>query len=155
MKNAVLFLTLIMFVFTSVAQDKAKQPQAKTQKGKLTVEQRAQRSVDQLDKAVTLSADQKTKIYALALERENKIEAMKGKYKGKTSEEDKAAAKAEYKKAHKEYRLAVKDILTAEQKEKLKEQVKQKAKEKNKGKNQGGNTTKEPTEELEELIPVE
>lgn len=130
-------------------------------KTKLTAEQRAQKSVDNLDKTVTLSEDQKPKIYDLALTRVKKVDAIREANKGKKTPEEKEAMKKEIKAAHKEYRDAVKPILTQEQKDKLKAKAKEKkaAKGEKKGpkmKNKVEETTKDVSDsELEEVIPIE
>lgn len=159
MKKLFLFFTVVLFVSSAIAQVNAKKvdglkPVARP-KGKPTIEQRAQRSVDNLDKAVTLTADQKTKILALATEHEKKLEAIKGKYIGKESDADKEAAKSELKTAHKEYRTAVKGILTSDQKAILKEKAKEKAKAKEEAKTEKENTKVNNDTEIEELILVE
>lgn len=149
MKKMILLLAVIFAVNSAVAQNEAKKGKGK---GKLTVEQRAQRSVDNLDKSVTLTAEQKPKVYDLSLTRAKKVDEIKAKYKGQP--EKKEEVKAEMKAVHKEYRTAVKGILTPEQIAILKA--------KNKAKKEGKKSGKKPADvkndqepEVEELIPVE
>ena len=149
MKKLILLFAVLLAANSTFAQDEAKKGKGK---GKLPVEQRAQRSVDKLDKAVTLTAEQKTKVYDLSLTRATKHDEIKAKYKGQP--EKKEEAKAEFKANHKEYRTSVKAILTPEQIATLK--AKHKAK---KGaKKTGAKPTKiqnEQEPEVEEMIPVE
>ena len=84
-----------------------------------TPEQRAQQSVDRLDKVVMLTAEQKTQVYNLALTRAKNVDAIREKYKGQP--EQKEQAKSEMQAAHKEYRQAAKKLLTPDQMNKLKE----------------------------------
>lgn len=97
---------------------KAKANPAKANTKMKTPEERAQKSVDHLNKTVTLTDDQKTKVYDLALNRAKSVDAIKEKYKGQ--EGSKEAAKGEIIAVKKEYRKSVKAILTPEQIEKLK-----------------------------------
>lgn len=83
-----------------------------------TPEERAQKSVDHLNKAVGLSEEQKTKIYDLALNRAKSVDAIKEKYRGQQG--SKETAKNEIIAVKKEYRQGVKAVLTPEQLEKLK-----------------------------------
>lgn len=90
-------------------------------KGKQTMktpEERAQKSVDHLNKAVGLTDDQKPKIYDLALTRAKKVDEVRAKYKGQQG--SKETAKNEIIAIKKEYRQGVKTVLTPEQMEKLK-----------------------------------
>lgn len=89
------------------------------QKQKLPPEQRAQKSVDELDKIVGLSSDQKNKVYNLALERAKAVDAVFEKYKGQPDKKE--LAKQEVHEIRKKYRQGVKNILTPEQIEKLKQ----------------------------------
>lgn len=82
-------------------------------------EQRAQRSVEELDKIVGLIAEQKNKVYNLALERAKSVDAVLAKYKGQPDKKEQA--KAEIHSIKKNYRQSVKNILTPEQIEKLKQ----------------------------------
>ncbi len=149
MKKMILLLAVIFTVNSVVAQDEAKKGKGK---GKPTLEQRAQRSVDNLDKSVTLTAEQKPKIYDLALTRAKKVDEIKAKYKGQP--EKKEEAKTEMKAAHKEYRTAVKTILTPEQIATLKAKSKAKKENKKAGK-KPADTKNDQEPEVEELIPVE
>lgn len=158
MKKLLVLLALVFAVGTISAQDaKGKKPA----KGKPTPEQRAQKSVDNLDKAVILSAEQKTQVYDLALTRAKKVDAIREANKGKKTPEEREAMKKEIKAAHKEYRTAVKAILTQEQKDKLKAKAKEKraangGKKGPKMKNKVEETKNDVSEEeLEEIIPVE
>lgn len=155
MKNVILVMLVLFSAAAGFAQAK------KGTKGgpKFTPEQRAQKSVDNLDKTVSLSADQKTQVYNLALSRAQKVDGIREKYKGQPDQKE--TAKAEMKAAHKEYRQAVKPLLTQEQLDKLK--AKHKANKGGKGPKggKGGKGVKNKPDEtisetdLEELIPSE
>lgn len=80
---------------------------------KLTPEQRAQKSVDQIHSIVVLTDDQKTKVYDLALTRVKNIDAIKVKYKGQ--EDKKEVEKTEIKAIRKTFHQSVKGLLTPEQ----------------------------------------
>ncbi len=96
------------------------QPSVKQEKRKIPpAEQRAQKSVDELDKIVGLTSDQKTKVYELALNRAKSVDAIIEKYKGQPDKKEQA--KMEIHQIHKNYRQQVKTILTPEQIEKLKQ----------------------------------
>ncbi|MBK6835867.1 MAG: hypothetical protein IPG89_17010 [Bacteroidetes bacterium] len=159
MKKLLVVFALVFAGSTINAQEPvaAKKPV----KMKATAEQRAQKSVDNLDKTVTLTEDQKPKIYDLALTRAKKVDAIREANKGKKTPEEKEAMKKEIKAAHKEYRDGVKPILTQEQKDKLKAQAK--AKKAAKGNKKPNKMTKKAEEtkndvseeELDEVISVE
>ncbi len=133
-----LFLIFIMIgaiAFASQAQNssvrasdkqKSSQDKVKTE----TPEQKAQASVDKLDKTVTLTEDQKKQVYNLALIRSKKVDEINAKYKGQDDKKD--VANTEVKTARKEYRESVKKILTADQIKKM--ETEEKA---NKGKGEG------------------
>ncbi len=128
----VIVLAACLFVVSNVmnAQESQKKPAAtkaetnKEVKQKLTVEQRAQKSVDELNSEITLTDEQKTKILALATTRATNIDAIRAKYKGQ--KENKEVAKTEIEAVRKEYRKNVKAVLTPEQIEKLKAKHKEK-----------------------------
>ena len=128
----VIVMAACLFVVSNVmnAQESQKKPAAtkaeanKEVKQKLTVEQRAQKSVDELNSEVTLTDEQKTKILALATTRATNIDAIRAKYKGQ--KENKEVAKTEIEAVRKEYRQNVKAVLTPEQIEKLKAKHKEK-----------------------------
>ena len=80
---------------------------------KMTPEQHAQKSVNQLDANVILTEDQKPKAYNLALTRSKDMEAVKEKYKGQ--EDKKETMKAEISVIRKTYHQGLKTILTPEQ----------------------------------------
>lgn len=101
-----------------------------------TAEERAQQATDRLDKIVGLTSDQKAKIHTLAMNRAHKMDELRIKHKESA---DKEAMKNDFKEANKNYRLAVKEILTKEQMEKLKKHAQSKK--------------KNPS--AEDLIPVE
>ncbi len=100
-----------------------------------TPAERAQQSVDGLNKRVALTEDQKPKIYSLAMDRVTKADAIRDKYKG--TPENKATAKAELETVRKEYREQVKSILTAEQLTSLKDKAKQNHPKKGEGMGKG------------------
>jgi Spy/CpxP family protein refolding chaperone len=144
MKNLFLILIGICSIHAASAQN------GKGGQAKPTPEQRAQKSVDNLDKAVTLTADQKTQVYNLALTRAQKVDEIRTKYKGQPDQRE--TAKKEVRAAHKEYALAVKPLLTPDQLAVLKAKRKANKGAKGKGKNQKAPATEE---EAEELIPAE
>lgn len=116
-----MLLAACLFTLTTAtkAQEAAKsKTETRAQHVKLTPEQRAQKNVDELDKVVTLTEDQKPKVKELALTRISKADAIRDKYKGQPDK--KAAVKTEVDVVKKEYRQAVKAILTPEQLEKVK-----------------------------------
>ncbi len=159
MKKLLVVFALVFAAGAINAQENGKGK--KEGKVKSTPEQRAQKSVDNLDKTVALTAEQKPKVYDLALARAKKVDAIREANKGKKTPEEKEAMKKEIKAAHKEYRDAVKPILTQEQKDKLK--AKAKAKRAEKGEKKGPKMSKKVEEtkgdvsedELDEIISVE
>lgn len=159
MKKLLVVFALVFAVSAINAQEESKGK--KPMKEKATAEQRAQKSVDKLDKVVTLTAEQKPKVYDLALARAKKVDAIREANKGKKTPEEREAMKKEIKAAHKEYRDGVKPLLTQEQKDKLKAKAKEKRGEKGgkkgpKMKNKVEETTKDVSEdELDEVISTE
>jgi len=120
MKKIVMFLALVLTVSVH-AQKNGK----KMDKEQLSTDDKAQRSVNHLDKKVGLSESQKTKIYELAIIRAKKMEEIKTNYKPKQNPDDRVIARKEVKQCRKDYREGVKNILTPEQKEKLKAKAKE------------------------------
>lgn len=84
-------------------------------KGTQTVEQRAQKATDQLDKRVILTADQKTKVYQIELNKFNKAKDMMAK------NTDKKANKSEREELNKTSKKEVEALLTIEQKKNFKD----------------------------------
>jgi Spy/CpxP family protein refolding chaperone len=128
MKKLILVITtassVLLFTNATNAQNapnvaQSDKPMHQNKKAKLTPEERAQRSVDQLDKIVGLNPDQKNKIYNLALERSKSVDAVLQKYKGQPDKKE--IAKQEIHQIRQKYRQDVKNILTPEQLEKLKQ----------------------------------
>ncbi|GIV26349.1 MAG: hypothetical protein KatS3mg027_0163 [Bacteroidia bacterium] len=104
----------------NVAEKPQPLPPKKMEKRKVPpAEERAQKSVDELDKIVGLTADQKTKVYNLALNRAKSVDAVFEKYKGQPDKKEQA--KMEIHQIRKNYRMEVKNILTPEQIEKIKQ----------------------------------
>jgi uncharacterized protein involved in copper resistance len=89
----------------------------KSSRDKMTVEQRAQKSVDDINAAATLSDAQKLKIKDFAVTRITNVEAIKAKYKGQT--ENNETMKKEVLAVRKQFRENVKTVLTPEQLEKV------------------------------------
>lgn len=135
MKKLLLLSTMVIGIsVTSIAQEVTKESVSKNPKeprggkdikemkgqhqAKMTPEERAQKSVDHLNKAVGLTDDQKTKIHDLALTRATKVDGVREKYKGQQG--SKETAKNEIIAIKKEYRQGVKAVLTPEQMQKLK-----------------------------------
>jgi DNA-directed RNA polymerase subunit F len=79
-----------------------KQVNFKKQHQKLTPEQRAQKSVDELNKIVGLSEEQKKKVYELALNRAKSVDAVIEKYMGQ-QDKKKEVAKQEIYQIKKQY----------------------------------------------------
>ncbi len=103
---------------TTIAHPQNPDQHVKDIKKGTTPEQRAQKSVDELNSTVVLTDDQKPKIYDLALTRTKGIDAVKAKYKGQ--ENQKQTADAEIKVIRKKYHEDVKALLTPDQLAKLK-----------------------------------
>lgn len=120
MKKIALFLALVVTI--TVNAQKENQQKKKDQ---ATPEEKAQRSVNHLDKKVGLSESQKTKIYDLALGRAKKMEEIKTNYNPKKNPDDRVIARKEVKQCRMDYREGVKQVLTPEQKEKLKAKAKE------------------------------
>jgi Spy/CpxP family protein refolding chaperone len=121
MKKIVLFLTLVLSL-TAYAQKEVQ----KKKNQQASPEEKAQRSVNHLDKKVGLSETQKPKIYDLALARAKKMEEIKSKYKPKKNPDDRVITRKEVQQCRKDYREGVKQVLTQEQKDKLKAKAKEK-----------------------------
>ncbi|MCX7729288.1 MAG: hypothetical protein N2203_07450 [Bacteroidia bacterium] len=121
MKKLMFMVAGGIFIASLTAQNvSTSQPNYPHQKKQhLTPEQRAQRSVNELDAIVGLSSDQKTKVYTLALNRVQSVDAIRKKYKGQPNNQEQE--KAEIKEIRKKYRHEVKAILTPAQIEKLKQ----------------------------------
>ena len=113
-------------------------PKSVEKKQRLTAEQRAQRSVDDLDKIVGLTSAQKTKVYELALNRSKSVDAVIEKYKGQADKKEQA--KSEIHQIRVKYRQEVKSLLSPEQIEKLKQHRK-------------ANHPK-PSDKLEDAVPA-
>ena len=138
-----ILLTLVIasaFTLVGTAQNPSQIKPAPMGKGGArqheTPEQRAQQSVDKLDKIVTLTADQKTQIYNLALNRAKTVDGIREKYKGQTDKKDQE--KQEIQAAHKGYRQSAKKLLTPDQMNKLKEFHKANKENKENGAAKGG-----------------
>lgn len=162
MKKLLVVFALVFAVSSINAQENGKGK--KEGKGKPSPEQRAQKSVDNLDKTVTLTAEQKPKVYDLALTRAKKVDTILDAKKGKKTPEDKEAAKNGIRDAKKEYREGVKALLTQEQKDKLKAKAKEKKGKKDKAVKEGKGKVKTKVEdtkdevsedEVEEIISAE
>ncbi|MFN8842129.1 MAG: hypothetical protein ACK5WV_00930 [Chryseotalea sp.] len=130
MKKIIVLAACLFTVSTVIkAQEAPKKPTTETNdsrkgKEKQTIEQRAQKSVEELNTEVTLTEDQKAKVLALATTRATNVDAVRAKYKGQ--KENKEVAKTEIEAIRKEYRQNIKAILTPEQLEKLKAKHKEK-----------------------------
>jgi hypothetical protein len=147
MKKLILMSVCVFSLNTiTTAQEVAKDLKAPEQKGGKTnamhdntkhevkkPEERAQKSVDQLNTTVGLTDDQKTKIQVLALTRVTKIDAIREKFKGQEGSHE--AAKKEIMTVKKEYRQSTKALLTPEQLEKLKAKAQENGHDKGKGHN--------------------
>ncbi|WP_231491767.1 DUF4890 domain-containing protein [Pedobacter sp. Leaf170] len=113
MKKLILTMAIAVMGFTAVfAQDSTRR--ARRPMPNLTIEQRAERATNAMDKKLSLTADQKTKVYAIELDRAKKMDAfrnedrsaMKDKMKSRKADMDASKTKLD-------------NILTAEQKTKL------------------------------------
>lgn len=121
MKKIILLSACLVTLSTVTSAQEASKKQnteKKTQKEKMTPEQRAQKHVDGLNSEITLTEEQKPKIYDLSLAKVKKVDEIKAKYKGQP--ENKDVAQRELQVVKKEFRQNVKAVLTAEQLEKLK-----------------------------------
>lgn len=98
--------------------------QADDNKQPLTLEQKAQRQTDHLQKKLGLTEEQKTKVYDLNYSRITKSKALRDKNK---TAADKQASKAEYQKIKTDFDAGLKDVLTDDQ-EKTLAQMKAEAK---------------------------
>lgn len=106
----------IMAFFTSTyAQQKAGKPT----KEKLTIEQRAQKNVEEIDKIVSLTTDQKAKVKELATVRITKADAIREKYKGQANKKEEM--QKELIPVRKEFKEGLKSILSKDQLLKLRE----------------------------------
>ena len=126
MKKTIIMLSAFCFLAFAVQAQKATastppQTTKEPQKGGKheTPEQRAQQSVDRLDKIVGLTPEQKTQVHDLAIARANAVDAIRTKYKGQPDKKE--AAKTEMQDARKQFRMSVKKLLTPEQMNKIKE----------------------------------
>lgn len=113
MKKAILTIAIAVMGFTAAfAQDSTKRNRKPMPK--MTVEQRAAKATDRLEKQLSLTADQKTKIYAIELENAKKMESRR------SAEQKVMKEKMTERKAEMDAQKAkVNSILTAEQKTKL------------------------------------
>ncbi len=118
MKKTVSIIAAICFFSFLYAQPSGSQNSANRGKHE-SIEQRAQKSVDRLDKIVTLTPEQKQQVLDLGLTRAKNVDEIRNKYKGQP--EKKEDLKKEVQEIHKVYRLGVRKLLTAEQINKLKE----------------------------------
>ena len=120
MKKIILLAACLFTLSTSVnAQEVAKKPSAvRATKEKMTVEQRAQKNVDDLNSVATLSSEQKTKVKELATARITKADAIRAKYKGQP--QNKETQDKELMSLRKECRQTILALLTPEQQEKVK-----------------------------------
>jgi len=120
----IIVIAACLFSLTSVvnAQEPAA-PKAKahSQRDAGTAEQRAQKQVDRLSAEVALTEAQKPKVYDLTLARVKKVDEIKAKYKD-PNDKERTAAMATVKK---EYREALKALMTPEQIEKAKAKAKE------------------------------
>ena len=107
------FLTFILFV-SMVTIGLAQQAPGQRQQG--TPEERAKRSVDMMEKNLSINADQKTKIYAASLERGKSIEALR-KAAGEGNRPDATQMKA----LNDKFEKVVAETLTTEQQTKYEE----------------------------------
>ena len=120
----IIVIAACLFSLTSVvnAQEAAAPAtRAHSQKEAGTAEQRAQKQVDRLSAEVSLTEAQKPKVYELTLTRVKKVDEIKAKYKD-PNDKERTAALATVKK---EYREALKALMTPEQIEKAKSKAKE------------------------------
>ena len=103
---------------TTIAHPQNPDQHVKDIKKGTTPEQRAQKSVDELNSIVVLTDDQKTKVYDLTLTRVKDIDAVKAKYKGQ--EDKKQTSDSEIKVIRKNFHESLKALLTPDQLAKLK-----------------------------------
>jgi hypothetical protein len=118
MKDFMIAAIAVMALFTSTytyAQQKAGKPT----KEKLTIEQRAQKNVEEIDKIVSLTTDQKAKVKELATVRITKADAIREKYKGQADKKEEM--QKELMPVRKEFKEGLKSILSKDQLLKLRE----------------------------------
>lgn len=117
MKNIMTASIAIMAIFITTHAQATFERNAK--QTKLTVDQRAQRNVDEIDKMVSLTTDQKAKVKELATIRITKADAIREKYKGQADKKEEI--QKELMPVRKEFKDALKSVLTKEQLLKLHE----------------------------------
>ncbi|MGY3052323.1 protein CpxP [Pedobacter sp. UYEF25] len=130
MKNIMLTAVLAMVGFGGAfAQTSIDNKSPKS--AKYTIEQRAQKATDELDKKLMLTPDQKAKIYQVELSKLNKSKDLM------TQNLDKEVKKSQLKEMNKASKKAMYGVLTSDQQKKLKE-IKSERKEKMAGKHKRG-----------------
>lgn len=114
MKKIILTAAIAMFAFgVTFAQKRGKDGIGRNQK--LTVEQRAQKTTDELDKKVVLTADQKTKVYQIELNKYNKAKDLMAK------NSDRKENMAQMRELNKASKKELQELLTSDQKTKFKD----------------------------------
>ena len=158
MKKIILILTVLLASAATYAQNDAK----KMRKEQASPEERAQKSVDQLNKKVGLSEEQKPKIYDLAITRAKKMEEIRTTYNPKKNPDERPKARKEIQECRKNYREGVKLVLTKEQKEKLRAKARENKETKKEGlekmekvKDKMEKEGDEKTDDLDKAIEIE
>ena len=114
MKKIILTAVIATFALgVTFAQKKNRDEAGRNQK--LTVEQRAQKTTDELDKKVTLSADQKTKVYQVELNKFTKAKDLMEK------SSDRKENMTQMQELNKTSKKELQQLLTSEQKIKFKD----------------------------------
>ena len=126
MKKIILIATVIVASNLSIiAQEKPKDPAqrvSRMEKQQNSVEQRAQKNVNQLNAEVNLTQEQQVKVKELAIVRIKKADEIRAKYKDQV--EGKEIAKKELEAVRKDFKTGVKAVLTNEQIQILKDKKK-------------------------------
>jgi hypothetical protein len=120
MKKIMLALALVAGLnLVSTAQEVKKEHHQKSDKTKMSLEDRAKRSANRAEKEFALTADQKTKWEAATLERLKANAPLHEKMKGSTTPDERKKLHAEAKTNIDKFETTVKGFLTADQKAKF------------------------------------
>ncbi|MBC7487501.1 MAG: hypothetical protein H7282_12190 [Cytophagaceae bacterium] len=134
------------------SENQQTEQQAADNKQPLTLEQKAQRQTDHLQKKLGLTEEQKIKVYDLNYSRITKTKVLRDKNK---TTADKQAAKAEHQKIKTNFDAGLKDVLTDDQ-EKTWAQLKADAKIKRDARHQQkGNKSKQPVNEDPDNLDID
>lgn len=120
---AMMLFAVVAMATMTFAQQPAPARQAKgPKKEKMSIEERVNKQVSEIQAATGCTAEQAAKIKAAATVKFTKMEAIHAKYKGQ--KEQREAMKAELKPAREEFRAAMRASLDKAQLKKLREAMK-------------------------------